>query len=98
MIDLQNEQIISLAEAARSLPGGSVHVSTIHRWRLRGVRGVKLSTVMRGGARRTSREAIERFCVAVTAASEGETPPTRTARQRRRAIRAAEAELNKAGI
>ncbi len=37
------------------------HVSTIYRWRLRGIRGVKLETFLIGGRRYTSVEAIERF-------------------------------------
>ena len=51
MIDIANENPITLAEAARSLPGGPVHVSTIHRWRLKGCRGVCLGSFLRGGGR-----------------------------------------------
>ena len=44
-IDLTTETPITLAEAARTLPGGAVHVSTIHRWRMKGCRGVRLKGV-----------------------------------------------------
>jgi hypothetical protein len=40
-VDFSPETLLSLTEAAALLPGRP-HVSTLHRWRLRGVRGVKL--------------------------------------------------------
>lgn len=67
-----SESLLTLSEAARSLPGGRVHVSTLHRWRLRGVRGIKLETMMRGGVRMTSMAALERFFVAISAAVDGD--------------------------
>ena len=97
-IDLTAETPITLAEAARTLPGGPVHVSTIHRWRLKGCRGVRLASFLRGGVRHTTREAIERFFDAVTAAADGEPAPTRTSAQRERDIEQAEHELARAGI
>ena len=97
-IDLTTETPITLAKAAQTLPGGAVHVSTIHRWRLKGCRGVRLETFLRGGVRHTTREAIERFFAATTAAADGDTPPVRTSKQRDKTIRAAERELDAAGI
>ncbi len=97
-IDLTTETPITLAEAARTLPGGAVHVSTIHRWRMKGVRGVRLETFLRGGVRHTSREAIERFFDATTAAADGASATTCESSQREKSIRAAENELNDAGI
>lgn len=97
MIDLQNEQLVSLAAAART-PPLDVHVATIWRWATRGVRGIRLDTVVVGGFRKTSREAIERFIAATTAAANGETPPARTPKQQERAIRQAERELEAAGM
>jgi hypothetical protein len=93
-IDLSAETPITLAEAARTLPGGAVHVSTIHRWRLKGVRGVRLATFLRGGIRCTTDEAIERFFAATTAAADGQVPPTLTSKQRESAIRKAEREFD----
>lgn len=95
---LTTETLKTLAEAARTLPGGPVHVSTIHRWRLKGVRGVRLETILRGGIRCTTDEAIERFFAASTAAADGDTPPARTSRQREREISTAEREATEAGI
>lgn len=70
-IDLRTETILRFSEVTKQTPF-KVHVSTLHRWRLRGVRGVKLETAMLGGGRVTSIEALERFVARVSAAS-GET-------------------------
>ena len=97
-IDFATETPFTLAEAARTLPGGAVHVSTIHRWRMKGVRGVRLETFLRGGIRYTTDEALERFFAAITAAADGDATPVRTSRKREREIAAAERELAEAGI
>ena len=60
MIDLQTEQIRLLARASPDVPGRP-HASTLIRWAMRGVRGVRLETVVIGGRRFTSLEAIQRF-------------------------------------
>ncbi|MCR9293453.1 MAG: DUF1580 domain-containing protein [bacterium] len=97
-IDLENETPITLAKAARTLPGGPVHVSTIHRWRMKGCRGVRLETFLRGGVRHTTREALERFFTATTAAADGNSPTVRTSKQREQAIQQAEQACDRAGI
>jgi len=48
MIDITTETLLSLLDAAKQLPGRP-HVSTLYRWRIRGVRGVRLETVLVGG-------------------------------------------------
>ena len=102
MIDVVHEQVLPLTAAARELPSRSgalgVNVSTVWRWSLRGIRGVRLETVLVGGIRMTSREALQRFFSAATAAANGETPSAQTCKQRQRAIDEAEAELSAAGI
>ena len=97
MIDLDKERGMTLTSAARSLPKPP-HISTVWRWVNRGVRGTRLETVVVGGRRYTSREAIARFVAATTASANGEQLPCRTPRQRQRDIEQAEAELAKAGI
>jgi hypothetical protein len=92
VINLLNEAPISLSEASRLLPGRP-HIATIHRWRLRGVRGVCLETVLVGGRRYTSRQALERFLAATTAAGGNPATPIRTPSQRERAIAEAEREV-----
>ena len=94
MIDLANETPITLAKSAQTLPGGAVHVSTVHRWRIKGCRGVRLESFLRGGVRHTTREAIERFFAATTAAADGDTPPVRTSRQRERSMLRAERDFD----
>jgi len=92
MIDTTRETLLSLAEAGTIL---RKHVATVYRWSTAGVRGVILETLQVGGTRCTSREAVQRFCEALTDA----TGPRRV-RARRTAIgslRAAE-ELEHHGI
>jgi hypothetical protein len=71
MIDLRNEAKLSLAQAAKFVPptrqDKQVHVSTIVRWILHGVRGVRLEAVRVGGRWVTTHEALERFSAALTA-------------------------------
>lgn len=59
-IQLDSESLLTLQAAARSLPGHP-HISTLHRWRLRGIRGVRLETCLIGGSRYTSKEALQCF-------------------------------------
>lgn len=51
---------ISLNDARKHFPGRP-HITTLHRWSLKGVRGVKLETVVIGQRRFVTREAINRF-------------------------------------
>jgi hypothetical protein len=93
-IDIYTESLLPFSDAT-VLPGHTrnISLSTLHRWRLRGVRGVKLQSCLIGGRRYTSREALERFFHATTAAANGEPAPIRTPRQREKAIEQAEKEL-----
>lgn len=91
-INIVDEEILSLAQATKMLPGRP-HLSSIFRWMSRGVRGVRLESVLVGGRRYTSREALERFSAATTAAANREPAPIRTPTQRQRAIERAEKEL-----
>jgi len=71
MIDLKSETPLALAQAAKLIPptrlDRPVHVSTLVRWIVHGVRGVKLEAARVGGRWVTSREALERFSAALTA-------------------------------
>jgi hypothetical protein len=58
---LLQENVISLQEAAHSIPGGEVASSTPLRWITRGCRGVRLEAFRRGSRWFTSREALARF-------------------------------------
>jgi hypothetical protein len=60
---LNGERLVSLHDAARLLPG-HVHISTVRRYHLYGLHGVRLETLLIAGKRWTSREALERFITA----------------------------------
>ena len=68
--DLTQETLITFATLAKRQPrrqrGRPVHVSTIHRWRNPGIRGVRLEAVRAGAAWVTSMEAFGRFCRRLT--------------------------------
>ncbi len=63
LIDIDTEDLIPFQEAPQHIPGTPC-VQTLHRWRVRGVWGVKLETILFGGIRYTSREALHRFVAA----------------------------------
>lgn len=73
MIDHSTEKLLTLAEAADSLPMRP-HVTTLWRWHLRGVRRTKLETILLGGQRFTSEQAIQRFFAKLNAATPGSAP------------------------
>jgi len=49
---------------------GSVSPATLHRWRIRGIRNVKLVTFLRGGRRWVTRQALQQFLEDVTSAAD----------------------------
>jgi Protein of unknown function (DUF1580) len=61
MIDFRNQDLLPFSKAAAEYPGNGVHVSTLHRHRLYGVRGIRLEAVLIGGRWFTTRTAIEQF-------------------------------------
>ena len=81
MIDHEHEHLLSMTAAAKTLPG-KPDVATLWRWRTAGCRGVKLETMLYGGRRYTSSEAIRRFLNAIN----GEPVRNETPRQREAAI------------
>ena len=62
------EALYPLAIAVERATGQRPHPSTLHRWRLRGIAGVRLETVRVGGRRLCSVEAVRRFVDRVTLA------------------------------
>lgn len=63
-IDIHKEQAITLAEVPKYVPkrgGKKVHYSTVYRWVTKGARGRTLESVMVGGIRYTTVEAVARF-------------------------------------
>jgi hypothetical protein len=102
-----DETILSLQEAADSLPSGMnrgkrLDFSTIWRWVLRGClaidgRRVKLEAVRLGGRWLTSREALERFSDALST-PQADQPEPRTPAGRKRDVSSARRKLEKMGI
>ena len=113
MLDIHTENLLSLKEAAQSLPkidGRTPHASSIWRWCTRGLSGVKLDHVRLGRRVVTSKEALNRF-VNELAQKESEklqqsiqtfeiqiTPPNNQSKQRRAEIAKAERDLDKNGL
>jgi hypothetical protein len=98
MIDLKTESLLAVTTVPAELPDRP-HISTIWRWINRGCRGVRLETILIGGKRYTSLEALQRFVEATTVAAERSPANTAvTAPSRRRDIGKANSELDAAGI
>ena len=111
MIDLSQEDLLSLSEACASLPridGKRPHISTVWRWCRKGIHGVRLEHVRLGHRICTSREALSRFAnalaeadVASSGSSSTKSPMLRSPtpkKTRARAIAEAEASLEEAGM
>lgn len=89
MIDLHTEHVLTLAEAARLIPPTGVAISTLWRWKTKGVRGVRLEAALIGGRWYTSAEAIDRFFAALAAkAGQEVATPTESAARKARIERA----------
>lgn len=95
MIDHLTETLVNFQHAGRHIPGNPA-LCTLHRWRLSGVRKTKLETLLVGGIRYTSVEAISRF-IAAQNASESPAPAI-TPKQRRQQAEAANRVLQEAGL
>ncbi len=75
MRDISEEELVSFTQARGLVPGKRPHLSALYRWAYKGVRGVKLEYVMIGGAKFTSREALQRFFEGVTSAADNLSQP-----------------------
>ncbi len=111
MIDTVAERPIPLDQIpAEHIPGrggNPVHQVTLSLWYRRGIRGVKLETILIGGRRATSLEALNRFYQAVSQARsshpshQGAAVPAgnpRTEREKSKAVRRAMDDLAKRGV
>lgn len=92
-IDIDSEELIPLRKACEHIPGRP-HISCVYRWMSR--KSGPLETVLVGGRRWTSVEAIERF-IAACNPSQRSTPAV-VSKRRKAQIAAAGAELDRAGI
>jgi Protein of unknown function (DUF1580) len=105
MIDTVAERPIPLdqipPEAIPGRGGNPVHKVTLSLWHRRGIRGIRLETIMVGGRRCTSLEALSRFYQAISQKPDPHHEPkaiaTRTRRQKNKAVRKAIDELAESG-
>jgi hypothetical protein len=104
MIDIHEETVIPVREIPARIPdnprtGKKVNLATVFRWSQRGVRGIKLETILIGGTRHSSLEALQRFSDRATAVADGATSAiVSTPPARRKAHEKASRELDEAGI
>ena len=107
MIDIATEHCVPFTAATRLVPPGrqgrKASVSTLWRWTMHGRKGIRLETIVIGGTRMTSAQALQRFFDRLTKVAEPQdaTSPAisaATSRQREREIEAAEQRLAAAGI
>ena len=95
MIDHEVEDLIPFETCGQLIPGRPSRC-TLFRWAFKGIRGVKLETLVCGHKRFVSKEAIARF---VAAQNAPETPaPSITKSQRARQAATADRLLQEAGI
>jgi hypothetical protein len=108
MIDIADEALLSLREAAKLLPsarqGRPVSFACVWRWVLHGCRAadgqlVRLEALRLGSRWVTSKEAIQRWAERLTPAVDDKplSPPP-TLKQRRKAAERAEKELERLGV
>ena len=96
-----DSQLIKLSKVpaiVEEITGDRPHIATIHRWHLRGCKGVKLQTAFAGGHRRTTEAWVRAFFAEVTAAANGTTAPAERSPGAVAGYERAERELKAAGI
>jgi hypothetical protein len=98
------DEFVPLKQLAAELPrrraGRKTHVATLYRWTERGFSGAKLLFVQIGQTCCSTRAWLNEFLDQMTRQARGgaSSPPLRTPVERRKAIEAAERELEKLGV
>jgi hypothetical protein len=86
MIDLQIEKPVTIARAMKlpqlSRNGKPPHVAQGYRWCGKGLKGIVLESVVIGGSRCTTSEAVDRWIAALSGYAVTETTRTPVRRQR----------------
>ncbi len=90
-----DDRLLPLSEAARLIPGKR-HCSTMHRWRLRGVRGVRLRTCLIGGRRHVKIAWLREFINAMSTQHDQLAKPPEASLRRR--SEAENSELDELGL
>jgi hypothetical protein len=74
-IDPHLDALLSISQAAKPLPNPP-SPACVWRWHSKGVRGIRLETVVVGGRRFTTAAAWREFVEKLTAAANGRSEPT----------------------
>ena len=74
----------AVPKLVQRLTGQRPHIATIHRWRQRGLRGVRLQTTFVGGHRRTTTRWLLEFFDDLHAAHDGTPEPIGAGREKSR--------------
>jgi hypothetical protein len=99
MIDFERESIVLPKDVCRMFPGRTgkgLALSTIWRWMLKGQRGQRLESLVVGGQRYTSKEAVRRFVAALNGGRNGHRSQQRT--DRTHELKRVERELEAEGL
>lgn len=83
MITIGQDQLITLRDAAKQIPGKSLHYETVRRWATIGIRGQRLETVRIGGRVCTTMNAIRDFVTLLSAPAAVAIPVTHNEQQLR---------------
>src|SRR3954451_16053781 len=92
---LSSESRLWLSQAAQEL---DVSVSTLYRWRLQGVRGHKLPTILIGGRRAVLRADLDEFLARLSQPREDFTLSSSSSTHCKEAAEAAARELKREGF
>ena len=98
LINPETEDLIPLKVVCEMFPGRSgkgIALSTAWRWILHGQRGHKLESIVAGGQRLTSRQAVARF---LAATNEELQPPDHNIGTRKSSVKLVEDELDALGL
>jgi hypothetical protein len=87
MIDANTEDLFPLSKGTNRVQSRP-SAATLWRWALRGIRGIQLETVMIGGRRFTSSQAIARFMTRLSEPQAVVDPPASAQRAEEKAIAA----------
>ncbi len=104
MIDISTEKLVTPTEITKHVPrrraGKKCNVATVYRWMQIGIHGIRLESLVCGGSKCSSIEALQRFFDALTAQADGQPveQPPRITKSRQKQIEAAEKRLEKAGV
>lgn len=98
-IEIGHDHLLTYGQAAQLLPKGSrPSYSTFWRWWNRGIRGVRLETVLVGGKRYTTAAAMQRFAEALSGREQAGSRNASCKTVRRRNARSTEVALRKHNI